>query len=113
MDKTIAYMGLQRSHKQRATTTACTSCPDHSAQYPSEGFPRLAYLGPGAGWDGGREDFEDSRRSGVSIRAQGPWAQGPRARGPRAQGPWAQESANKRKSRQQKLKKSSKSLRSS
>ena len=63
--------------------------------HPSEGFPRLAYLGPGAGWDGGWEDFEDSRRSGVSIRAQGPWAQGlrargPRAHGPRAQGPWAQ-----------------------
>ena len=39
---------------------------------PSEGFPRLAYLGPGAGWDGGWEDFEDSRSSGITIRAQGP-----------------------------------------
>ena len=67
--------------------------------HPSEGFPRLAYLGPGAGWDGCREDFEDSQRSGVSIRAQGPWAQGPWA-----QGPWAQESANKHKSRQKKSK---------
>ena len=49
---------------------------------PSEGFPRLAYLGPGAGWDGGRKDFEDSRRSGVSIRAHGPL------------GPWAQDLEN-------------------
>ena len=55
--------------------------------YPSEGFPRLAYLGPGAGWDGGREDFEGSRRSGVSIRAQGPWALGPGPMGPWPMGP--------------------------
>ena len=72
---------------------------------PSEGFPRLAYLGPCAGWDG-REDFENSQRSARPTRAlgpgpvgpgswaqgpwaQGPWAQGPWAQGPRAQGPWA------------------------
>ena len=36
---------------------------------PSEGVPRLAYLGPGAGWDGGREDFKNSRRSARPIRA--------------------------------------------
>ena len=76
---------------------------------PSEGFPRLAYLGPGAGWDGGREDFENSRRSaplnsldfsfqnmskngcgknsldfsfGPGPRAHGPWAHGPMGPGP-------------------------------
>ena len=41
---------------------------------PSDGFPRLAYLGPGAGWDGVCENFEGSRRSGITMRAQGPWA---------------------------------------
>ena len=56
---------------------------------PSEGFPRLAYLGPGAGWDGGREDFENSRRSARPIRALGPWALG---LGPL--GPWAQDLKN-------------------
>ena len=56
---------------------------------PSEGFPRLAYLGPGAGWDGGREDFENCRRSARPIRAVGPWAHGPWALGPWAHGPWA------------------------
>ena len=51
---------------------------------PSERFPRLAYLGPGAGWDGVREDFENSQRSARPTRALGPWAQGP---GPVRSGP--------------------------
>ena len=48
-----------------------------STQYPSEGFPRLAYLGPGARWDRGREDFENSRRSARPTRALGPGPVGP------------------------------------
>ena len=58
-------------------------------QYPSEGFPRLAYLGPGAGWDGGRENFQDSRRSGVPIRAQGPKLLGGKIEKTPGPGPWA------------------------
>ena len=44
----------------------------HFLNSPSEGFPRLAYLGPGAGWDGGRKDFKNSWRSARPIRALGP-----------------------------------------
>ena len=54
------------------------------------GFHDWLISAPGRGWDGGWENFEDSRRSGVSIRALGPWAQGLWAQGPWAQGPWAQ-----------------------
>ena len=53
----------------------------------------MAYLGPGAGWDGGRENFQDSRRSGVPIRAQGPKLLGEKiqktSRGGPGPGPWA------------------------
>ena len=55
---------------------------------PSEGFPRLAYLGPWArvGTGGGRI----SRIVGVPRVSRGPMGTGPWAQGPWAQGPWGQ-----------------------
>ena len=57
------------------------------SESPSEGFPRLAYLGPGAGWDGGSGGFRGFSAFRRLHKGPGPMghahAPSSRAQGPR------------------------------